>query len=306
MINFAEIVKAEKRIRKFLPPTPIESAFAEKIFLKLENLNLTRSFKIRGALNAILTLPENSRGIVAASAGNHAQGIAYAAQLSGVPATIVMPAHTPKRKVEGTARYGASVILHGEGYTDAENHALDLQKQTGLTFISPYNHPQVIAGQGTIGLELWEQLPALERVIVPVSGGGLIAGIGLACKTLNPECEVIGVQSTATPAMYNEFYHTALPASKTIAEGLEGDIESGSITLDMCRRYADKILLVEETLIAENIRWMLETYNWVIEGAAAVGLAALRSGQIPADEKVTAVMISGGNLDYSTLQSLLR
>ncbi len=306
MINFAEIVKAEKRIRQYLPPTPVESAFAEKIFLKLENLNLTRSFKIRGALNAILTLPKNSSGIVAASAGNHAQGISYAAKLSGVPATIVMPAHTPRRKVEGTARYGANVILYGEGYTDAENHALDLQKQTGLTFISPYNHPQVIAGQGIIALELWEQLPALERVIVPVSGGGLIAGIGLACKTLNPECEVIGVQSTATPAMYNEFYHTALPASKTIAEGLEGDIESGSITLEMCRRYADKILLVEEALITENIRWMLESYNWVIEGAAAVGLAALRSGQIPLDGKVTAVMISGGNLDYSTLQSLLR
>lgn len=302
-MNLAEAVKAEKRIRPHLPPTPIEPALGDNIFFKLENLNLTRSFKIRGALNAILA--DVHKEVVAASAGNHAQGLAYAAQLAGVPATIVMPTHTPKRKVEGTARYGAKVILHGEGYTDAENYALDLQKQTGMTFISPYNHPQVIAGQGTIGLELFEQLPNLERVLIPVSGGGLIAGIGAVCKVLNPACEVIGVQSVATPAMYNYFYGENLPAGQTIAEGLEGEIEAGSITLELCKNFTDKIVLVEESAIREAIRWMLETHNWVIEGAAAVGIAALQTGQVLSDGKCTAVIVSGANLDYTTLRSLL-
>lgn len=304
MITLADMVKAEKRIRPHLPPTPIESSLADNIYLKLENLNLTRSFKIRGALNAILSLAEEekAKGIIAASAGNHAQGVAYAAQLAGISATIVMPAHTPTRKVEGTRRYGANVILHGEGYTEAENYALE---QHGMTFVSPYNHPQVIAGQGTIALELFEQLPHLERVIVPVSGGGLISGIGLVCKALNPTCEVIGVLSTTTPPMYNYFYGTNLPNGETIAEGLEGDIEAGSITLEMCKQYTDKILLVEETLIGDNIRWMLETHNWVIEGAAAVGVAAIRGGLVLDDGKTTAVIISGANLDYFALQSLL-
>lgn len=307
-MNLAEAVKAEKRIRPHLPITPIEAGLGEGVFFKLENLNLTRSFKIRGALNAMLALSaeEKSSGIVAASAGNHAQGISYAARLSGIPATIVMPNHTPKRKVEGTARYGANVILHGEGYTETENHALALQKQTGMTFVSPYNHPHVIAGQGTIGLELLEQLPQLERVLIPVSGGGLIAGIGAVCKALNPDCEVVGVQSVTTPAMYNYFYGENLPAGETIAEGLEGDIEAGSITLELCKNFTDRIVLVEEKATREAIRWMLETHNWVIEGAAAVGIAALQTGVVPLDGRTTAVIISGANLDYTTLQSLLR
>lgn len=307
--TLADVIKAEKRIHQHFYPTPIEKAdgLGENTFFKLENLNFTRSFKIRGALNAILNLSEaeRARGIITASAGNHAQGVAYAAQLTHTPATVIMPKHTPQRKVQGTERYGANVILHGEGYTAAEIFALEQQHITGRTYISPYNHRDVIAGQGTIAMELFEQLPRIDRVIVPVSGGGLIAGIALVCKLMNLDCEVVGVQSTATPAMYNYLYNTQFRAAETIAEGLEGEIEPGSMTLEMCRQYVDQVLLVEENLLGENIRWMLETHNWVIEGAAAVGIAALRSGQIPSDEKTTVVIIGGGNLDYTTLQSLL-
>lgn len=308
-VTMGDILAARKRLAPYLSPTPIERApvLGEEIYFKLENLNTTRSFKVRGALNAMLNLSDadKGRGIVACSAGNHAQGVAYAADLLGIAAQVVMPTHTPKRKVKGAKKYGAEITLYGENYDVAEAHARKLEAQMGMTFISPYNDRLVIAGQGTVGLELFEELPRLQRVIVPTSGGGLLGGIALICKTLNPECEVIGVQSVATPAMHNFFYGQNLPQGETLAEGLSGDIETGSITLDLCRRYTDQIVLVTESQIAEAVRWMLIHHNWVIEGAAATAIAAILSEAVPRDGKQCALIISGGNIDYETLKHVM-
>jgi len=313
LTTFPDILHARQRLAAHLRPTPLEMSehLGKNIGFKLENLNLTRSFKIRGALNAMLSLSlslsdeEKSRGIVAASAGNHAQGVAYAARLSGVNARVVMPANAPQRKVKGTQRLGAEVVLYGDTYDDAEEHARKLQAQDGMTFISPYNDRQVIAGAGTIGLEIFDEMPDVERVIIPTSGGGLMAGIGLACKTLNPALEVVGVQSVATPAMYNALYDTDYPQQDTLADGLSGEIEQGSITVPLCKKVTDRIALVEEAQIEEAVRWMLQMHNWVVEGAAAVGIAALLSGELAADDRPTVLIISGANIDYEKLRKLL-
>ena len=309
LTTFPDILHARQRIAAHLKPTPLEASerLGKNVWFKLENLNPTRSFKIRGALNAMLSLSEEekARGIVAASAGNHAQGVAYAARLSGVNARVVMPNNAPERKIKGTQRLGAEVLVYGETYDDAENHARKLQSQLDMTFVSPYNDRQVVAGQGTIGLELFDELPGLERVIVPTSGGGLLAGIGLVCKTFNPQVEIIGVQSVATPAMHNFFYDTDYPQRKTIADGLSGEIENGSITFKLCKTYVDQIVLVEEPEIEEAVRWMLRTHNWVIEGAAAVAVAAVLTGAIQDDARQTALIISGANIDYGKLKRLL-
>lgn len=305
--TFTDILHAQKRLRPHLMPTPVEEAPWVKAWLKLENVNITHAFKVRGALNAILALPDSERakGVIACSAGNHSQGIAYAAWQSGIPATVVMPKSTPQKKVEGAKRYQAKIILHGDIYDEAEIHAHQLAQEQGLNFVSPYNDRQVVAGQGTIALELFAQIPDLARVIVPTSGGGLIAGIGLVCKTMNPNCEVIGVQSIATPAMYNYFYDTDHPQQATLAEGLAGDIEDGAITLALCRNYVDKIVLVEEAEIEDAIRWLIKHHGWIVEGAGAVGVAALLTQAIEADNRPTALIISGGNIDYDVVKRLL-
>jgi threonine dehydratase len=310
-ITIKEMLQAAKRLQPHLPPTPLEAApeLGEAVYFKLENLNKTRSFKIRGALNALLALSEEERerGIVACSAGNHAQGIAYAAQLVGIQAKIVMPSNAPKRKVKGVRKYGADILLHGDTYDAAELQARKMEAQMGMTFLSPYNHPLVLAGQGTVALELFEALPEVGRIIVPTSGGGLLAGIAIVAKTINKHCQIIGAQSVATPAMHNFYYQTHLPQEATIADGLSGEIEGGSITLDLCKRYVDQIVLVYEDQIRDSIAWMLEQHNWIIEGAAAVGIAALRAGFIPTDDGIpTAILVTGANIDYDTLRGIIQ
>jgi threonine dehydratase len=223
----------------------------------------------------------------------------------GAHATIVMPSNAPKRKVDGAERYGATAILHGDIYDDAEIHARQLEQEQGKLFISPYNDPYVLAGQGTISLEIFDQLTRVERLIVPASGGGLLGGVAMAAKLINPDIEVIGVQSVATPAMHNLFYDDQLPQLNTIADGLAGDIENGSITIPICKTYTDHIVLVEEATIYESIRWMFRTHGWVIEGAAAVGLAALLEQKIDQDKKETVVIISGGNIDADKFLNLM-
>jgi len=308
--TLADVLQARRRIRPHLFPTPLEDSppLGENIYLKLENLNKTHAFKIRGALNAMLALSaaERAKGVIACSAGNHSQGIAYAAKLAGTRAKVIMPQNTPVRKVGGARRYGAEILMYGKTYDEAESYALKLKQENALPFISPYNNTEVIAGQGTIALELFEELPTLERVLIPTSGGGLAAGVALVCKIMNPNCEVIGVQSTQTPAMYNAFYDTTHPQGDTLADGLSGEIEEGAITFDLCKQYVDKILLVEEAAIAEAIRWMLRHHGWAIEGAAAVGIAAFLDGQVTADDRTTAIIISGGNIDYEVVQKLLK
>ncbi|MBZ0301363.1 MAG: threonine/serine dehydratase [Anaerolineae bacterium] len=310
MIELADIALARYRLSPYLRPTPLEQIhdLGPQVWFKLENVNKTRSFKVRGALNAMLTLNRKARekGIIACSSGNHAQGVAYAAHLLGTTARVLMPTSTPRRKVEGVHQYGSQAILFGDNYDEAEDEAHRLIRDEGATFISPYNDPLIVAGAGTIGLEIIDSLPDVERVLVPVSGGGLISGVALALKSLKPSIEVIGVCAESAPAMYNLFYDTALPQVwETLAEALSGEIEANAITISLTQRYVDEIVLVSEEAIAEAMRWLLLKCAWVVEGGGAVGVAALRSGVVEEDGRSTVVVLSGGNVDEETLSHLL-
>lgn len=309
MITLADIVYAQGRIAPYLAPTPLEQApsLGENIWLKLECANRTHSFKIRGAVNAILSLDEEARkrGIIAVSSGNHAQAIAYAAQLVGAKAQICMPKHTPKRKVNGVLQYGAEPILDADNYDEAEQLGREIERTKNMTFVSPYNDPMVAAGAGTIGLEIISQLPDVERVVVCVSGGGLIGGIATAIKSMKPHIEVVGVNAVSAPAMYNLFENTNMPQNwDTLAEALSGEIEDGSITIDLAKNYVDRIVLVDEDQIANAMRWMITEQGWLVEGGGAVGVAALLHN-IVANDKITAVVVSGGNVDGDTVKRVL-
>lgn len=305
-LRLGDIVRAQHRLRPHLQPTALEAAtdLGSNVWLKLENSNQTHSFKIRGALNAILSLSKEARGrgIVAASSGNHAAAVAYAAHLTGASARILMPKTTPQKKVKNVQRYGAEAILFGDNYDEAEAEALRRVAEGG-TWVSPYNDAAVIAGAGVIGLEILEQLPEVERVVVPVSGGGLIAGIAAAVKQLNPAIEVIGVNAKSAPAMYNVMHEAALPQVwDTLADALSGDIEAGSITVPISRRYVDEIVLVTERQIATAMRYMLEVAGWVVEGGGAVAVAALLHEVVPVDGPATVLVVSGGNVDLAVLR----
>lgn len=310
MIPLADFIAARARLSAYLVPTRLEAApeLGDACYLKLENTQPTHSFKVRGALNAVLSLDEaqRSRGLVAASSGNHAQALAYAAHLTGIPATIVMPASTPQRKVNGTRYWGATALVSDATYDEAEAHARRIEQADGLTFISPYNDARVIAGAGTIGLELVEQLPDIGRVIVCVGGGGLISGIGSVMKQLRPQVEVIGVNPVSASAMFNHLYGSALPENyDTLADALSGGIEADSITLDIVPQVVDRIVTVTEAQIAAAMRFMLGGQGWLVEGGGAVGVAAWLSGLVPADDVPTAIIISGANVDLARVQTVL-
>ncbi len=302
----SDILLARRRLSGYLAPTPLEAAPAlgESIWLKLENANRTHSFKSRGALNAMLALTpsEREKGIVTASSGNHAQGVAFAAHLLGVRAKILMPAHTPRRKVEGVRRYGAEAVLFGSNYDETEAEGRRLERAEGMTFISPYNDAMVVAGAGTVGLEILDDLPSVGRVVVPASGCGLISGIGIALKSHLPSIEVIAVNTISAPALYNFFNGTHYPQIwDTLAEALSGEIESGSITLELSKQVVDRVVLVSEGAVAEAMRWMAFQAGWIVEGGGAVGVAALLSGEVLADDTPTVIVVSGGNVDEETM-----
>jgi threonine dehydratase len=310
VIVLLDILQAKQRLQAWLNPTLLEAAPAlpGNVWLKLENTNPTHSFKVRGALNAVLALneAERKRGIIAVSSGNHAQGIAYAARQVGATARILMPKHTPQRKVNGVIQQGAEAILFGATYDDAELEGRRLERAEGWTFISPYNDARVAAGAGTIGLEIVMSLPEVERVVVPVSGGGLIAGIATAVKSIKPDVEVIGINADSAPAMYNEFYGTHKPQIwETLAEALSGEIEAGSITIPIAKQYVDRVLLVDEAQIAAAMRWLLFTQGWLVEGGGAVGVAAALHHLLPDDKRPTVIVISGGNLDEANIRQIL-
>ncbi|MBI1278401.1 MAG: pyridoxal-phosphate dependent enzyme [Anaerolineaceae bacterium] len=310
MVNAADIFAARERLKQYLHPTPFEymPQIGPNVWLKLENANLTHSFKIRGALNAMLLLDEaaRARGIVTASSGNHAQGVAYAARLLNLPAKILMPMHTPKRKVNNVRRFGAEAVLFGTNYDETELEGRRLERDEGLTFVSPYNDAHVIAGAGTIGLEIVDELPDVERVIVPASGCGLISGVGLAIKNHSPAIEVVGVNAFHAPALYNWLNGIQLPQIwETLAEALSGEIEVGSITFELSKQVVDRCELVTEEQIANAMHWMMVNAGWIVEGGGSVGVAALLSGVIPLDDRKTVVVISGGNVDEATLRRVL-
>lgn len=306
-VNLQAIFAARSRIAPFVRRTPLEYSRELGAHLKLENLQCTGSFKLRGALNRVLALSddEKRRGVVAASAGNHAQGVAFGCFQMGVSAVMVMPESTPRTKVEATQSYGVEIKLFGATYDDAEAEARRIERQSGRVFISPYNDPWVIAGQGTVALEILDDLPDVHQVLVPVGSGGLISGVGLALKAVNPAIRVIGVTSRATPAMYNHLKHERLPQLPTIAEGLSGEVEPNSLTLDLAPQVVDDILLVEEKDIRAAIAWLVEAHHWIAEGSGAVSIAALRTLPDLRVAQPTVAIITGGNLDVDELRRIL-
>jgi threonine dehydratase len=309
-----EIQNAAERLSPFVRRTPSvfsytfsESAGCE-VFLKLENLQRTGSFKIRGALNRILTLEKQQleRGLIAASAGNHAQGVALAAKLAGSHATIVMPLATAIIKVQRTESYGAQVILHGENYDAAQRHAGELALERGLTLIHPFDDPWIMHGQGTVGLEMIEQVEHLDAVVVPMGGGGLISGIALAIKALSPKTRVIGVQARGASPMVQSFMcgeRVQVDKPATIADGIRvGRV--GELTYPLVRRHVDECVTVEEDEIVDAVLQLLEKSKVVSETAGAAGIAALMSGKIRGAKRV-ATVISGGNIDLNLIARII-
>ena len=316
MVTLRDVEKARSRIGDsvFLSPcakSEILSRFTGcEVYLKLENLQMTGSFKERGSLNKILQLSDRQKaaGVITASAGNHAQGVAHAAQLSGIEATIVMPETTPLSKVRGTREYGAAIVLHGGGYDEAYRKACDLQREKGSTFIHAFDDPHIIAGQGTIGLELMEQVPDVDAVVVPVGGGGLIAGIATAVKAIRSDVRVIGVEAERMPAMRASIEKgqvCPLPTINTLADGI-AVANVGDHTLPIVQKLVSAIVTVNEEEIANAVMVLLEREKTLAEGAGAVGFAALYNRRVKniVDKKVV-VIISGGNIDMTVLSKIL-
>ncbi len=279
-----------------------------QVYLKTEDLQNTGSFKVRGAYIKIASLNAQERacGVIASSAGNHAQGVALAARAFGVPATIVMPATAPLSKVVATRELGAKVVLHGSVYDDAYAEAIRLQEETGATFIHPFDDPMVIAGQGTIGLEIMDDLPDVGTIVVPVGGGGLISGVAAAVKMLHPNVRVIGVQAAGAAGMKASLDAgevVALPTAKTIADGIAVK-RPGDLTFALCREYVDEVVTVDDDEIAQAILFLMERGKMVAEGAGAAPVAAIINHKFEAEGKVAAV-ISGGNIDVTMISRII-
>jgi len=277
------------------------------VYLKLENLQFTASFKERGALNKLLSLSahERSRGVIAMSAGNHAQAVAFHAQRLGIPTVIVMPRFTPSVKVRHTRSYGAEVILHGDSLDEAASFALQLAEQRGLILVHPYDDEKVIAGQGTIALEMLAAQPQLDVLFIPIGGGGLIAGNAVAARALNPEIKIIGVEAKRYPSMLSAIQNKKVEFGvNTIADGIAVK-QPGKLTVPMVKLYVDDIVLVDEEEIEEAVLLLLEVEKTLAEGSAAVGLAALIKHKEEFAGKKAGIIISGGNIDMPVLQSII-
>ncbi len=316
MVTLKSIEKARKDISAFVNETPLvrseylsELGDAE-VFLKLENLQITRSFKPRGAVNKLLHLSveEEDRGIITASAGNHGQAVAYAAQKLGLPARVVVPSTTPRVKIEGIKKFGADLILYGEGYDEAEKEAKGLAREYGCAYISPYNDALIIAGHGTAGLEIVEALPQVDVVVVPVGGGGLISGVSIAVKSIKIEVEIVGVQSEASPVMYESLKVGRIVEAtrfKTIAEGLSGGIEKGALTFRIAKNCIDRMLLVKEPTIRRAVYLLWTMDKQVAEGSGAAAIAPILEDNAIFKGKTVACLITGGNIDESLFKEIL-
>ncbi len=280
------------------------------IYLKTENLQITGSFKVRGAYYKIsqLSAEEKERGVIACSAGNHAQGVALAAQKAGIKALICLPDGAPISKVEATKSYGAEVCMVKGVYDDAYNKALELKDEMGYTFIHPFDDEQVIAGQGTIGLEILDQLSDVDAVIVPVGGGGLISGVAFAIKSLNPDIKVYGVQAEGASSMVNSVHDhqiEKLDSVKTIADGIAVK-EPGKLTFELCEKYVDELVTVTEDEISTAILTLIEQHKLIAEGAGAVSVAAALFNKVPVKGKKVVCVVSGGNIDVTILSRVIK
>lgn len=313
MLNLDEFYKARYVLSKILRHTELVSAPKlnpeSQIYLKPENLQITGSFKIRGAYYKIsqLTEEERAKGVIACSAGNHAQGVALGATSHGIKSLICLPEGAPISKVEATRRLGADICLVPGVYDDAYQRALQLRDEHGYTFIHPFNDEHVIAGQGTIGLELLEQLPDVEAVVVPIGGGGLISGVAYAMKMLNPKIKIYGVQAAGAPSMFDSIRDhkpETLEHVSTIADGIAVKTP-GSLTYDICSNFVDEIGLVTEDEICAAILRLIEEEKMIAEGAGAVSVAAAMFNKVPVKGKKTVCLVSGGNIDVTILNRVI-
>lgn len=280
-----------------------------RFYLKADCLQKTGAFKLRGAYYKLSTLTdeEKARGVIACSAGNHAQGVAFAARDMGIPATICIPAGAPLSKIEATRSYGANVVLVPGVYDDAHAEAVRLRDEQGLTFIHPFDDERVMAGQGTIGLEIAEQLPDVDVVLVPIGGGGLIAGVASALRQLKPACRIIGVQAAGAASMADSLragHILTLPEVHTVADGIQVKTP-GEKTFAICREAVDKVVTVGEAEIASAILTVLERQKLMVEGAGAVGVAAAMYGELDLRGKTVCALLSGGNLDVTMLERII-
>jgi len=314
-VSFQDILEANRKIRNFVirTPTYISVAFSQRtgaeVYLKLESFQPVGVFKIRGAVNKICSLSpsELKKGLVASSSGNHGLSVAYAAKIFGAKAVVVVPENAVKEKVEAIESYGAEVVKHGKDYDEAYSKALKIQKETRTTFVHPFNDPFVISGQGTIGLELLEDVSDLDTIIVPVGGGGLIAGIAIAAKTLKPDIKIVGVQAEGAPAVYRSWKAgkiVEMDSVKTVADGLTSR-KPLDLTFKIMRKYVDDILLVTDQEIGEAVMALLSEAHILAEPSGAASLAALLFRYHAKPREKVAVIISGANISMEYLASLL-
>ncbi|WP_075560195.1 threonine ammonia-lyase [Parabacteroides timonensis] len=313
MLTLDKIYQASFALKTVIRRTDLISAPninpESHIYLKPENLQITGSFKVRGACFKIsqLTEEEKAKGVVACSAGNHAQGVALAATTHGIKSLICLPDNAPISKIEATKWYGADVCLVEGVYDDAYQKALKLRDEKGYTFVHPFDDEDVIAGQGTIGLELLEQLPDLDAVIVPIGGGGLISGVAFAIKHLNPNVKIYGVQASGAPSMLNSIEHDKIERMgfvRTIADGIAVK-EPGEHTFEYCRQYVDEIVTVNDDEISTAILALIEQHKLIAEGAGAVAVAAAMFNKVPIKGKKAICLVSGGNIDVTILSRVI-
>ena len=311
MVTIDQIYSARERLRGIARVTPLNptKSLGKNIYIKSENLQLTGAFKVRGAYNKLscLSEEEKAKGVIACSAGNHAQGVALSATKLGIRSVVCMPAAAPISKIRATENYGAEVVLVPGTYDDAAAKATQLAAEYGYTFAHPFNDEYVIAGQGTIGIEILEQLPDVQQVVVPIGGGGLIAGIALAIKTLRPSCRIVGVQSAGAPSMYDSIQQgeiIALPHVSTIADGIAVK-RPGDLTYELVKKYVDDVVVVDDNQVAAAIVALMEDQKTVAEGAGACAVAAVLSGQVDAENLKTVCVVSGGNVDMTTLSRII-
>lgn len=313
MLSLEMIQEAKKVLNGVATVTPLfQSKFINPdadVYIKCENMQVTGSFKLRGAYYKTVNLTEEEakHGVVACSAGNHAQGVALAAQRKGIPAVICMPAGAPLAKVEATRSYGAEVVLVPGVYDDAAAKASELQKEKGYTFLHPFNDEYVMAGQGTVGIEILERLADAEVVLVPIGGGGLISGVACAIKSLKPDCKVYGVQAAGAPSMLNSIRDGKIETLKevsTVADGIAVK-QPGTLTFEMCQKYVDGIVTATEDEIASAILLLLEKHKMVAEGAGAVSVAAAMHNKVDIKGRKTVCLISGGNVDINILDRII-
>lgn len=312
-VSIDDVYAAQARIRDAIVRTPtlISKTLSEMtgatVFLKFENLQFTAAYKERGALNTLLQLSPEARakGVIAASAGNHAQGLAYHANRLGIPATIVMPRTTPTVKVTQTEGHKAKVVLEGDTFDAAYAHARVLEAECGFTFVHPFDDPRVIAGQGTVAVEMLEDVPSLDTLLIPIGGGGLISGNSVVARAADHPIEVIGVQAELFPSMYNRIRGTTLPcAGDTLAEGIAVK-EPGGITSRMVAELVDDIVLVGERNLEEAVSLLLQIEKTVVEGAGAAGLAALMAYPERFKGRTVGIVLCGGNIDTRLLANVL-